>query len=227
MKRSSDKFQPRTLSFTLIEMLAVITIIMILAGIIFTSFSSALRQTHITKARADSQMIKVALTQYYSEYGKWPSCSNGTQLATQADIIAVLGGNELTAAGQTCNAGIASANPKKMTFLSPGKGDTCGVSPNAYFIDPWGIPYNIAIDYNYDNQITSADTQYLAPDLSGCSTTRGAWAGRGSSTTINAGVAVWSHGPDFTNGWGETVPPPAPPGDPDYATGKDDVTTWK
>jgi prepilin-type N-terminal cleavage/methylation domain-containing protein len=74
----------RRLSFTLIEMLAVIAIIAVLVGMVFKLFAYATRQS--LKAQTISKLEKVAhaLNEYRAEYGTYPPVGATNASGTQA-----------------------------------------------------------------------------------------------------------------------------------------------
>jgi prepilin-type N-terminal cleavage/methylation domain-containing protein len=71
-------------AFTLIELLIVIAIISILAGLGFAGVQGALKQGRKTEVRAMANQIKLAIESYYAEYGYYPSAtvSDAKLLAT-------------------------------------------------------------------------------------------------------------------------------------------------
>ena len=66
----------RSVQFTLIELLTVITIIIILAGMTLAAASYVQRRALIAKTRVMIQSIETAMTQYESEYGFFPQQTN-------------------------------------------------------------------------------------------------------------------------------------------------------
>lgn len=62
--------------FTLIELLIVISIIGVLAGLLFTNFSNARERTRDVKRKSDLTQMKHALRLYYNDYQKYPDASN-------------------------------------------------------------------------------------------------------------------------------------------------------
>ena len=58
--------------FTLVELLVVILIIGILAGITFTGANFLLGSKDIKKARSEIEGLQLALDQYRSDYGTFP-----------------------------------------------------------------------------------------------------------------------------------------------------------
>jgi hypothetical protein len=75
-----------------------------------------------------------------------------------------------------------------------------GIGSNGQFYDPWGTPYQVAIDGDYNNQITT--NPY------------GNNTGAGPSP-LPQGVIGWSLGKDQTLGNGGAF------------TGSDDVISWQ
>ncbi len=80
MKTRRDPARPRgtrseCASFTLIEMLAVMAIIAIIAGIIIAGSSQAQRQSDIKRARAGLEKLKLAIEEYRAQRGQVPSSS--------------------------------------------------------------------------------------------------------------------------------------------------------
>ena len=108
------------------------------------------------------------------------------------------------------NAGNA-ANPRKIVFISPpdAKDQTNSRSgiktSDGQWYDPWGTPYAIKIDGNYDNQIL------VNP-----------YALNAGATPLRIGVIAWSFGSDTQS---QSVPGPA--ADKKTGTNDDDVISWQ
>src|SRR5438132_6278073 len=150
--------------FTLIELLVVIAIIAILIGLLFPAFSAVQDQAKRTQAKNDLTQIVTAVNAYYTEYGKYP-------LVT-ADTIYGPGGstNNLLFNELRATAG-ATQNPRQIVFISPpdvkdpvhpragiGISGTGAPTPLGQFWDPWGNPYAIKIDGDYNNQVANPYT---------------------------------------------------------------------
>jgi prepilin-type N-terminal cleavage/methylation domain-containing protein len=100
-------------------------------------------------------------------------------------------------ASNACTGGtnlVTCLNGRQIVFINPpyvktpasprsGIGTPTGTGPGQFF-DPWGNPYKIEIDENYNNQITNPYT---------------ADTGAGPAT-LNQGVIAWSLGPDGAQG---------------------------
>jgi prepilin-type N-terminal cleavage/methylation domain-containing protein len=218
-------------AFTLIELLVVIGIIAILIGLLFPAFKGVQNQAKQTQAKNDLTQIVNAVNAYYTEYGRYPvaaaandTCVNwgagpcAAQQRIQSDALF----NELRACPATdttsCSAA-AALNTRQIVFISPpmvkdpnnpksgiGTSTTGGINKGRYF-DPWGSPYNVVIDSNYNNNAINI---------------YGATGGAGVDP-IPQGVAAWSNGADLQVGTNS-----------DYiykntttATQSDDVISWQ
>ena len=164
-------------AFTLIELLVVITVIAILMALLFPAFRGVQDQAKRTQAKNDLTQIVTAVNAFYTEYGKYPLPTD-----TTGDFIFGPGGNsdppsnsELFYTLRAINAGTMNANnaanPRQIVFISPPSvkvptNPRSGIATQAAtincfsvgvgdFVDPWGTPYNVKIDGNYDNQITT------------------------------------------------------------------------
>jgi len=203
----------KTGAFTLIELLVVIAIIAILIGLLFPAFSAVQNQAKRTQAKNDLTQIVTAVNAYYTEYGKYPLVTADTIITTtstpnNADLFYTLRAVALGA-----NA-LDVANPRKIVFINPpdvkdpvnprsGIGAPTGTGPGRYY-DPWGTPYMIKIDGNYDNQLANP------------------YSLDAGATTLQIGVITWSFGSDTQS---QSVPGPA--ADKKTGTNDDDVISWQ
>ena len=67
------KFFCKRRGFTLIEMLAVIAIIALLAGMLLPALSKARIRARVAKAKAEMLNIRVSIEQYYADYSTYPT----------------------------------------------------------------------------------------------------------------------------------------------------------
>jgi prepilin-type N-terminal cleavage/methylation domain-containing protein len=203
----------KTGAFTLIELLVVIAIIAILIGLLFPAFSAVQNQAKRTQAKNDLTQIVTAVNAYYTEYGKYPLVAADTIYGpggTSNDLVF----NELRATAT------ATQNPRKIVFINPPDvkdplNPRSGIATQAVtvngvpiaigsFVDPWGMPYAIEIDGNYDNQIVNP------------------YALNAGATPLQIGVIAWSFGKDAQS---QSVPGPA--ADKKTGTNDDDVISWQ
>lgn len=134
-------------AFTLIELLIVIAILGILMALLFPAVQSALDAAKRASAKNDVVQIATAVTAYETEYGRLPA-TNTSGVDLDGDVLKALMGSNAS-----------SLNPRQIVFLEVqtakrGKG---GIT-NGAFVDPWGTPYKVAYDGDYDNQLTGVGT---------------------------------------------------------------------
>ena len=179
--------------FTLVELLVVIGIIAILAGVLLSAGTSAIRAAKRASAANTASQIQVACTSYYTEYGVYPipSTSAGTDYnITDGDegswgtLICALSGNINPTTGAATTGNIA--NTRGISYLSFKASDVsaAGAPKNPLPYDPAGHPYyNLAMDGDYNNLLNGL------PNFTGVS--------MGSDPPLNAtstaGVAVWAN----------------------------------
>ncbi len=141
--------------FTLIEMLVVIAIIAILAGLLFPAINRALETAKRNQAAADVRSIAGAITMFYNEYGYFPIPLNRTGLPDDGDG----GGNFLSAEESKKIIQVLIAedeehneghqlNPRQKVYLS-----MQNIQSDGTLEDPWGNQYLIKLDTNLDNII--------------------------------------------------------------------------
>jgi prepilin-type N-terminal cleavage/methylation domain-containing protein len=73
--------------FTLIELLVAISIMAILATIVYANLASSSKQSRDAKRQADLVMMKTAIEQYRAKWGRYPDagCNNRNYWATERD----------------------------------------------------------------------------------------------------------------------------------------------
>lgn len=137
MKIFSTNYQK---SFTLIEILVVITIIGILSSMILVSLQDAKEQAMIAKAKTEARGIFTAITMLESDTGEWP----GHQIPYDTSVTS---NNELCQDGclyslSDCYAGLI-CNPSPPNAYQDWQGPYLQEIPK----DPWGREYFFDTDY--------------------------------------------------------------------------------
>ncbi len=218
--------------FTLVELLVVIAIIGILAGMLLPALAAAKRAAQKAKAKLEAQAIVTAVEGYDSAYGRFPTAQNpnsdftygGSLLASyipplvsanttnNSEVVAIL--MDMTnypGGGATVNTNHVK-NPQQTKFLNaalsgydPASNDPQppgGVDITGVYRDPWGNPYVITMDLNYDDQckdaiysLTSVSRQNNATGYFGLVDPTDS-TGADNNFEYHGKVMVWSAGPD-------------------------------
>ena len=191
-------------AFTLIEPLVVIAIIAVLLGLAFPVFQGVLDRAKKVQAKNDLIQIVTAVNAFYLEYGKYPvpTTASGDGYASGSTT-----GTSSRAVLDPLRNLDTTLNPRQIVFfIAPDARDQTtpksGIkAADGQFYDPWGTPYGITIDADYDNQVPNPYT---------------AGGGAGGSE-IRQGVIAWSVGKDKKLGNN---------GDNKF-TGSGDVISWQ
>lgn len=179
----------RAHGFTLVELLVVIAIIAVLAGAGFAAGNAAIQKAKRTTSLATVTALESAVSNFYTEYGAMPKdITTDTKVDTKADLefLRVLLGQETSTT--------TALNTRAIKFLSvkEGKADKNGLMyTNGTTIkglyDPWGGPYYVMLDGDYDESVTPAPSA-------------------GGGVKLNGRrCAAWSNGADAVTGTGGKI----------------------
>ena len=150
-------------AFTLIELLAVITIIGILAGLTLGAAGAVRRHGANSTAKAEVAALQAACDRFYADNNSYPINS----AVNPASSVAPSGYN---AAGQALFTNLVgsatlSAAPTTKRYLEPKPAMVYTNGTPNYFVDPWGYAYgynsdgtNAPLIWSTAGQTTSAGT---------------------------------------------------------------------
>jgi prepilin-type N-terminal cleavage/methylation domain-containing protein len=197
MKKTFTRLRLSKLSsFTLVELLVVIGIIAILASVILSAGTSALKAAMRAKALNMATQLQTACLGYYTEYSVYPVPANtttdytitDTDFASWGNLIQALCGNIKPSTGGVATPNIT--NSRGIAFLSLKSSDVDSHdAPLNALPTTTQIYFNIAMDSDYDGILGAGGAGSSTAVLPKFSATP--WATTGGTST--AGVAVWAN----------------------------------
>ena len=202
----------------------MISILVVLGALAFPAITGVLERAKKVQAKNDLTQIVTAVRAYHTEYGRYPldagEQSNDVTFGAssyQDQLLNVLRAN---GSGRDDPAN-DNLNPRRIPFLTaPSAKDPInpksGIVPDSaktnagMFVDPWGTPYLVRIDGNYDNSLPNP------------------YASNAGSATLRQDVIAWSFGRDGKSSSSTTrLNPGGGSGDLRTGTNADDVLSWQ
>jgi prepilin-type N-terminal cleavage/methylation domain-containing protein len=133
-------------AFTLVELMAVVAIIAILAGLTLGGAGAVRRHGATSRAKGEIAALEAACARYYTDFSGYPT-------ATANDPNRAYSLSAYTSSGQILftnlfGTNIYSARPTSgKRYFEPKPSMVSSTNnPNPYFIDPWGYPYGYYSD---------------------------------------------------------------------------------
>jgi prepilin-type N-terminal cleavage/methylation domain-containing protein len=206
--RHPYRFQ-RPQAFTLIEMLVVIAIIGILAGILLPALAAVKVKAKIKQAQMEMMNLGAAIKAYEKEYNRFPGSAkveqNGNPDFTFGDggiatgklyednnrVVMCILLNHLDQAPADIKPDIKNRNPRNLSLFDAKwvqNNEPGGVGTGDHiFRDPWGSPYIITIDLNGDDKCVDAYYKTIGGP---------GFTGAAPPYEFTGDVMIWSFGPD-------------------------------
>ena len=174
----------RRRNFTLVELLVVIGIIAVLAGMLMAGIMYAPGKAQKAKSQAEVTTLVNAIKQYESTYGVLPIPSgalsdDGTLSSDNYKLMIHILQADDEGLNNTDKEKVKKQNKRSTKFLDI-QGNEAGV-----YVDPWGEEYSVVFDAGYDGKIV------LSNSIPGLNV-----EAKSSKYTYRFSVIVWGKGND-------------------------------
>ena len=206
-------------AFTLLELMVVIAIVAVLAGLMFPAVQSVLERAKKVQAKNDLTQIVTAVNAFYTEYGRYPTTAT-------TDATATYGGSTSSKALfdelRAKNTSSTALNSRQIVFISPPEDGSVAnpkgkIGSDGQFHDPWSSAYRVEMDADYNNIVANPYTNGSAG------------GDPNASYALRQGVIAWSLGKNGALGGGtaKSTTFSAESGTANSYTNSGDVISWQ
>jgi len=133
-------------AFTLLELLAVITIIALLTGLALGGGHRANEAGRVARAKVELALLAAALADYHRIHGDFPQTSDGARL-----LQSLIGQRD------PLNAPVTTRSLIELAHFTTAESRDPFADESAVLIDPWGRPYR----YAYKSEASWSNSGYI------------------------------------------------------------------
>lgn len=200
-------------AFSLLELLAVVAVIGILAALIFPSIGAARKSANRAKTKVQFSQWAAAIEGFRSEYGYYPTfhesglVNGGASTSLSGDHLFhdVLAGRKRDGSALASGSNAFTQNRKRIAFHSFGENDFSvadGIMPNLLRNAFDNLSIAVLVDKNLDGKIDNLDYPSFPavglPDGTTARPTSGSIASNIPSSGVRAGVVFYCADPNAT-----------------------------